>query len=585
MNVLYRLRAALTAPPPREWEPLPVAPSRRFDRARAGRRLPRGARGFAAASQNRLTENFEDTVATLDNLLRGGNLRRLRQRSRELEKNNEYAKGVFSLIARQVVGDAGFKLQMEARGADGQKDAQANRAVELAWRDFSRPMRCETTGKMGMAQFQRYLHYLLAVDGELLLQLVPGYSNRDGFAVRVLDPDLIDETYNGELPDGRVVRMGVELDDWGKPQAYYLREHRMDGVLGFRVGERRRVEASALLHYFSPQAAVQTRGFPWIHAALLKLHRLGSFEEAELIASLVEACKMLVITKEEDEDFLGDRTEAGGDASSASADGPPGPQVMDTAPGQVLTITQGQKADAYNPTHPNMGVEVFTRTMLRGFAVSMGFSYHSVSGDYSSVNYSAGKLSDRVEKVSLYSLQDDFGGGVLTPICLAWLRVQLTLGRIAVEGGGKLRLSNLEKYENFFFRGPALPSPDPLKDAQAENIKVGNGSKLLRTVVEEGGEDFDEHVEAYAAELERCRELGIPHPGLAKASGLAAGGDVAGAVKWLEAAIARHQRHMDGTEATDQASQQKMMDEMKAALAALTGGVETTGSSMPEEME
>lgn len=44
---------------------------------------------------------------------------------------------------------------------------------------------------------------------------------------------------------------------------------------------------------------------------------------------------------------------------------------------------------------------------------------------------------------------------------------------------------------------------------------------------------------------------------------------VAGARKNLKAAIARHERHMDGTEDTDEKSQQKMMDEMKAALAEL----------------
>ena len=49
------------------------------------------------------------------------------------------------------------------------------------------------------------------------------------------------------------------------------------------------------------------------------------------------------------------------------------------------------------------------------------------------------------------------------------------------------------------------------------------------------------------------------------------GGDTGAAVDELEAAIARHERHMNGTEATSDASQQKMMDEMKAALAALKG--------------
>lgn len=41
------------------------------------------------------------------------------------------------------------------------------------------------------------------------------------------------------------------------------------------------------------------------------------------------------------------------------------------------------------------------------------------------------------------------------------------------------------------------------------------------------------------------------------------------AKKMLKAAIARHERHMAGTEPTDEASQRKLMDEMRAAYAAL----------------
>lgn len=45
--------------------------------------------------------------------------------------------------------------------------------------------------------------------------------------------------------------------------------------------------------------------------------------------------------------------------------------------------------------------------------------------------------------------------------------------------------------------------------------------------------------------------------------------DLAGARKWLAAAIARHKKHIDGSEPASEASQEKMMDEMESALDAL----------------
>lgn len=58
--------------------------------------------------------------------------------------------------------------------------------------------------------------------------------------------------------------------------------------------------------------------------------------------------------------------------------------------------------------------------------------------------------------------------------------------------------------------------------------------------------------------------------------------DVPAATGWLNRAIARHERHMNGTEPTTgpagEASQQKMMDEMRAAAKAL-GVAPPTGTS------
>lgn len=56
--------------------------------------------------------------------------------------------------------------------------------------------------------------------------------------------------------------------------------------------------------------------------------------------------------------------------------------------------------------------------------------------------------------------------------------------------------------------------------------------------------------------------------------------DTGAALSELDAAIARHERHMNGTEATSEASQQKMMDEMKAARAALAGKSKPKRSGM-----
>lgn len=60
---------------------------------------------------------------------------------------------------------------------------------------------------------------------------------------------------------------------------------------------------------------------------------------------------------------------------------------------------------------------------------------------------------------------------------------------------------------------------------------------------------------------------------------------LAAAKSSLEAAIARHERHMNGTEPTSDASQMKMMDEMKAALAALSRVRDTESEPSQSQMK
>lgn len=59
--------------------------------------------------------------------------------------------------------------------------------------------------------------------------------------------------------------------------------------------------------------------------------------------------------------------------------------------------------------------------------------------------------------------------------------------------------------------------------------------------------------------------------------------DVATAIRWLGSAIERHMRHMNGTEATSEFSQQLMMDEMQQAYSALTGQQMGDGQETPQE--
>jgi len=62
-----------------------------------------GRRNFNAAQSNRLTSAWITSPISINQSLRG-NLRKLRERSRDAARNDPYAKKYFSLVRSNVIG-------------------------------------------------------------------------------------------------------------------------------------------------------------------------------------------------------------------------------------------------------------------------------------------------------------------------------------------------------------------------------------------------------------------------------------------------------------------------------------------------
>ena len=82
-------------------------------------------RNYDAARVDRLSNSFLSPITTGDVELLTS-LAILRARSRELERNNDYAKKFLSMCKVNVVGESGFILQNKARDANGKLDKRAN---------------------------------------------------------------------------------------------------------------------------------------------------------------------------------------------------------------------------------------------------------------------------------------------------------------------------------------------------------------------------------------------------------------------------------------------------------------------------
>ena len=220
-------------------------------------------RGYAGINTGRLFADFASVTRSSDAELKPA-LRILRNRSRELARNNEYARRYISLLRNGAVGPHGISVQCKARNADGSLDGPGNRIIENAWKAWGKRGSCTVDGRLSFGDAQRLVIETLARDGEVLVRLMPGARNADRFAIQFLEADLLDEELTKKLDNGNAVRMGVEVDGFGKAVAYHLLQAH-PGDYEFANGYHRmhiRVPASEILHIFQPDRPHQTRGAP-----------------------------------------------------------------------------------------------------------------------------------------------------------------------------------------------------------------------------------------------------------------------------------------------------------------------------------
>jgi lambda family phage portal protein len=260
---------------------------------------------FRGAGQNRLNMDWAIRILSADQEIRSS-LMAMRARSRELANNNDYAARFLNKAKQNVIGPNGIGMEIDLEpvfpGAEKYNDV-----IEEAWERF-----CEspcTDGQMTMVDLLQLWLTSMLCDGETFLRKVKGYPhNPFQFAVQFLDPDMIDANYQMRQQtdaSGKVIgeiRMGVELDEWRRRIAYYVFEGHPSE---FASRKRLRVPAEQVEHAYVFKRINQTRGIPWMASAMSRLNMLRGYEEAELVAARIAACKMGIITTESGDDLGG----------------------------------------------------------------------------------------------------------------------------------------------------------------------------------------------------------------------------------------------------------------------------------------
>lgn len=449
-------------------------------------------RSYVGAAVSRLLSDFKTVDKSADGELKDA-LSILRARSRELARNNEYAKQYLNLLKKNIVGKKGFSLQVKALDSVGNLDMSGNEAVEKAFAKWAKLGNCTVCGKHTWIDLQKLVMESIARDGEAFIIMHRSSRFVDSFALEFIEADQIDDKRNTRLPNGNEVRMGVEVDQFKRPVAYHLlTSHPTDYEHVARKEKKHiRIPAENMLHVFLPLRAGQSRGEPWMSPAMSAIKQLDGFREAAVINARVGASKMGFFTSPAGDGFVADEMDGH-------------VPIMSAEPASFHQLPDGVSLQTFEPQFPNNDFDSFHKSVLKGIASGLGISYTALSNDLESTSYSSIRQGALEERDFYADMQGFLIDHFVRPVYEHWLGAAMEVNSFGIP------LAAYDKFaEASQFRGRAWSWIDPIKEMNSAIAGLKSGVLSLSDVAAQYGKDAEELLSQIQKDKALMEQFGV----------------------------------------------------------------------------
>jgi lambda family phage portal protein len=467
-------------------------------------RIPAGSganqRMYASAKNTRLTGGWAVSNTSADAEL-VTSLRELRSRSRALGRDSPYAKRGRTITVNNIIG-CGIRLQAQVKNTRDEFNKRVNDEIESEFGKWNCAEYCHKGSRLSIPDMERWLIGQVFDAGEVFIRrhftAIPG--SRVPYALEVIEAERIADTVDHgtiAIPADNQVRMGVEVDRFFRPVAYYIRRYHPNEErwMGTQRDQIERVPAEEIIHLARITRWPQTRGEPWLHAVATTLNDMDGYSDAEITRARSQACINGAIETPEDAQSFGDE----------QADGS---IEMAVEPGTYKRLNPGEKLSAGPMNSPNPQYADFMREKKREVAVGTGVNYASLSGDYSQADYSPLKLSLNDDRDSWKDIQQWFIRSFRVPMHKEWLRQAVYAGAISSIPAQSYVLDP-SRYEAAQFRTRGWVYVDPTKEVAADKDAVRSGFKTLQDVLVNQGSDIEDLIDQREHELEMLDEAGL----------------------------------------------------------------------------
>ncbi len=462
---------------------------------------------YRGAEKNRLRSSWipgggsadEDLLAELPDL---------RERSRDLNRNDAHASGITTTMVTNVVG-TGIKPQSridyESLEVSEESARIFQKRAERTWQRWT-PF-ADSTERMDFYEIQQLVDRQILENGEVILLplMLDDKSRPYKLAFEVIEADRLQTPMDKK--GNRGIRHGVELGDRGQPVAYYIRKtHPGDTTLRLstpksnefmRIPSKNTLGRPNVLHLYWVVRPGQTRGVPFFSPIMTLFKDLADYLEAEVVAARVAACFAVFV--ERSDAYTAAVTRA--DKSNAS-----GQRIEELEPGMIEYMAPGEKISGFNPQRPGGTFEPFVERILRAISAALGMPYELVAKDFSKTNYSSARAA-LLEARRYFKLRQEW---LSRRLCQpAW---EMLIEEAYLKGELKIPnfYNNRLDWTRAHWIAPGWGWVDPTKEVKASRESVEGYISTLADEAAAVGRDWEEIMYQRKREEEKRIELGLP---------------------------------------------------------------------------
>jgi lambda family phage portal protein len=309
--------------------------------------------------------------------------------------------------------------------------------------------------------------------------------------------------------DTEKLRGGLEIDPYGAPTAYWIQKNHPGERLFFSTSaqEWQRIPARTpfgrrqVLHIHEKERTGQSRGKPILTAIMPMFKMLDHYERSELQAAVVNAMIAAFVETPLDaesfgslfggslEDYLAARNE----------------WRIKLEGGSIIPVFPGDKVAPFTPSRPNSGYGAFVENILRHIGTGLNLPFELLMKDFSKTNYSSARAALLEAWRFFMGRRQWLGTYWAKPVYELWLEEAVNAGKIEASDFYQNRMA----WTRCKWIGPGRGWVDPVKEAQASQIRMEAGLSTLEDECAQQGLDWEEVLEQRAREKSRMEELGL----------------------------------------------------------------------------